>query len=108
MQWFWLGLAAGVVAVYLAAESIAELRSNKEYQSLAIRLAEFLWLLGNLVWLLNDIITGDEALLGRGMALVLFIVSICCGVAGLVCKDEKESQETEHLLADLREGRTAS
>lgn len=108
VQWFWLGITAGVVAVYLCADSIAGLRARKEYQSLALRLAEFLWLLGNVVWLLNDIITGDEALLGRGTALALFIVSIGCAIAGLVCKDEDDKDEREHLLADVRDGRLVS
>jgi len=107
-QWFWLGITAGMVAIFLCVDTLAGMRAREEYQLLTLRFAELFWLLGNVVWLLNDIITGDEALLGRAAAVGLFIIGIGCACAGLVLKGDEAKEEREHLLADVRDRRMLS
>mmetsp|Transcript_66852 Transcript_66852/g.185135 ORF Transcript_66852/g.185135 Transcript_66852/m.185135 type:complete len:341 (-) Transcript_66852:122-1144(-) len=73
--WLPIGAAAGTVAIALQTDSLRRnARSGlSDWTDLAVSLAELLWVLGNLVWMLEDLLTENGYFPGWCVAVALFI-----------------------------------
>jgi len=65
---------AGIIAIAIEADCFRRRVSAREHREAASCLAELLWVAGNLVWMSEDLITGDTCTIARAVALGLFVI----------------------------------
>jgi len=85
---FVLGLAAGVVTLYLCGRHLWRNLGGSRRGTCWLCAAEICWVAGNVVWLVRDAVASESAVL-YVVIVVIFVLGIVLGVWGSLARDER-------------------
>merc|ERR1712232_1179186 len=88
--WLYVIGISGAIAILLVSDAARHYCTSDRLSEVLLCLAEAFWVIGNVVWALEDVITGDDEDLSRNSTMVCFAI----GALLTVCEIQEPSKVT--------------
>lgn len=105
--YFIFSVAAGIIALGLQIDSLRHSWSHGRCLScgdIVGSVAEFFWVLGNIVWMVEDVLTAEGNFVAWCISVVLFVIGALLMIVALVCHQRDSRNAQQELELSLVQG----